>query len=147
MSFGCGPKLPEGMPKLHPCTLTITQEGQPLEGALVALMSNDSTLAKWAPSGVTDTSGKVVLKTQGKYDGAAAGEYKVIVTKEVVEKGVVLQEETATTPERSIPGKTFSYVEKQYGDVQKTPLTLKIEGKTNETFDAGKAVKEEIISN
>ena len=135
------------MPKLYPCILTITQDAQPLEGALVSLRSNDPAIAKWAASGVTDKTGKVTLKTQGKYDGAAAGEYKVVVLKEVVEEGIVLQAETETTPEKSIPGKTFSYVEKMYGDMSKTPLTLKVEGKVNETFEAGKAIKEEIISN
>ena len=145
---GCGPELPEGMPKLYPCTLTITQDGKPLEGASVILFSMDPNISKWASNGVTDSSGNVVMKTQGKYDGAAAGDYKVLVTKIIVEEGVVLQAETETTPEKSIPGKTFSYVEQQYGDPLKCPLTLTVStGKTTETLDVGKYVKEEIRSN
>lgn len=146
--LGCGSNVPKDMPKLYPCSLVITQDGTPLEGANVSLFSTDPAITKWAAGGVTDAAGKVQVQTQGKYPGAAAGEYRVIVSKTSVEKGVIVQEETETTAEKSIPGKTYSFVEARFGDLAQTPLSLKVEGKTLDApFDVGKAVKEEIFTN
>ena len=132
------------MPKLYPCTLVITQENKPLEGAVVALFHQDRSLQKWTAGGVTDKSGKVVLKTQGRYDGVVEGDYKVTVIKTEVEPGVLLNPET----EEAIPGKTWTLVEPRFGNVALTPLTLAVEGKKiSETFDVGTAIKQEMRSN
>ncbi|MCL2348704.1 MAG: hypothetical protein FWC50_10650, partial [Planctomycetaceae bacterium] len=45
---GCsGQNLPEGMPKLTAVVLTITQDGAPLEGAVVSLLPLDSANSRW----------------------------------------------------------------------------------------------------
>jgi len=131
------------MPKLHPCILEITQGNQPLEGATVALYHQDPNLQKWTAGGLTDPSGKVVLKTQGRYAGVVEGHYKVTVIKTEVEPGVLLNPET----EEAIPGKTWNLVESRYEDIAATPLTLDMAGKkTTRTLDVGTVVKEEIRS-
>jgi hypothetical protein len=140
---GCKNNLPPDIPKLYSCTLVITQENQPLEGAVVALFHQDTNLQKWTAGGVTDQSGKVVLKTQGRYDGVVAGDYKVTVIKTEVEPGVLLNAET----EEAIPGKTWTLVEAPYGNVTSTPLTLTVTGKiVSETLDVGAKVKQEVRS-
>ncbi|MGL6195669.1 MAG: carboxypeptidase-like regulatory domain-containing protein [Thermoguttaceae bacterium] len=142
--IGCGPKVPADMPKLYPCTVVITQDNQPLEGAVVTLFHQDPSLQKWTAGGLTDVSGKVVLKTQGRYDGVAEGDYKVTVTKTEVEPGILLNAET----EEAIPGKTWTLVEPTYGNVAFTTLKLNVpKKKVSETFDVGSAIKEEMRSN
>lgn len=143
LSQGCTQNVPKDMPKLYSCTLEITQGNQPLEGATVALYHQDSSLQKWTAGGLTDKSGKVVLKTQGRYDGVVDGNFKVTVIKTEVEPGVLLNAET----EEAIPGKTWNLVEPRFGNVASTPLTLSVAGKkVSETLDVGTAVKEEMRS-
>ena len=132
------------MPALYPCTLVITQDNRPLEGAVVALFHQDSSLQQWTAGGVTDQSGKVALKTQGRYDGVVEGDYKVTVTKTEVEPGVLLNAET----EEAIPGKTWTLVEPHFGNVASTPLTFRMPGKkVSETLDVGIAIRQEMHSN
>jgi len=70
--LGCG----DGGPKLYPATGTVTLDGKAVEGAEVAFVSDTAPVA----TGTTDASGKFKLNTGGK-EGAAAGEYRVMVTK------------------------------------------------------------------
>jgi len=74
---GCGPKLPDGMPKLHPVTITVTQDGTPLADANIVL----SGVGDWVSTGSTDAQGVAQLFTQGRYPGVPAGTLKVTVTK------------------------------------------------------------------
>ncbi|MDR1269130.1 MAG: hypothetical protein LBK82_06370 [Planctomycetaceae bacterium] len=83
--FGCGQKLPDGMPKLYPVTITIVQENTPLEGAIVQLIPEDSSLSTWGPMGITNASGVTELQTNGKYKGSPLGQFKVLVTKKEIE--------------------------------------------------------------
>ncbi|MGL4941836.1 MAG: carboxypeptidase-like regulatory domain-containing protein [Thermoguttaceae bacterium] len=145
---GCGgEERPKDMPPVFPCTLTITQDGKPLEGALVALYNQDAALQKWTAGGTTDASGSVTPSTQGRYRGVVPGKYKITVTKIISEGGVVISEETATTPEKSTPGKTWSYVEKKYDNIATTPLEIDMpKSKFATILDAGVAVKNEVVS-
>ena len=43
-AVGCGPKLPDGMPKLNPTTITVIQDGKPLEGAMVSMKPVDESI-------------------------------------------------------------------------------------------------------
>ena len=143
---GCGESRPAGMPRLYPATITITQEGTPLDGALVQLIPEDSANSSWGPGGTTDASGRVVLQTNGKYKGAPLGEYKVTVSKK----------EKEPHPNPELQGgqefrkylailktlKTYSFVEPQYGSIKDTPLNIEITAKEKTyTVDAGKKVK------
>ncbi|HWB12894.1 MAG TPA: hypothetical protein VG826_26960 [Pirellulales bacterium] len=72
--------------KTVPVTGKITYKGQPLEGATVAFVKEQSEGANFVPaSGVTDATGMyklVSFQTPAKpVDGAVPGSYKVIVTK------------------------------------------------------------------
>ena len=77
--IGCGSqKMPDGMPKLYPLTLNVTQEGKPLPEATVSLFSIDG-VNTWNSGGMTKTDGTLVVFTRGKYAGVPAGKYKVTV--------------------------------------------------------------------
>ena len=83
---GCAPSdIPEGMPELHPVTLTIVQSGTPLEGATIQLVPQDSANSRWACGGTSDATGKVVVQTLGKFPGAPVGSYKATIYKTLVE--------------------------------------------------------------
>jgi len=79
-SLGCaeGPGIPADLPALTPCTITVTHNGEPVEGASV-LMSPQS--GEYSAAGTTDSAGKAVMSTDGKYEGVVAGEFVATVTK------------------------------------------------------------------
>ncbi|MDR1142095.1 MAG: carboxypeptidase-like regulatory domain-containing protein [Planctomycetaceae bacterium] len=136
---GCSPKKkPDGLPKLYPLTIKITQDGNtPLANASVRLISTDqSGTTRWNVNGTTNTSGVTKLKTYGEYDGAPAGNYKVVVSKEEIVY------DTSTPPQ--ITGR-FQLVERKYSSIQETPLMVDVNQDTEEiTFDVGKSVREKM---
>ena len=70
---GCG----SSGPKLYSATGTVTFEGKPVEGAMVAFIPQQG-----APClGTTDASGKYTIMTRGK-PGAPPGTYSVTVAKQ-----------------------------------------------------------------
>jgi hypothetical protein len=131
---------PKDLPKLYPCTITVTQEQQPLAEASVFITPAEWN--KWNAGGTTDSSGKAVLYTHGKYNGVPAGTYKVTVNKYEIgpEKpnGEAILARTGNFPEPD----SFSLVDLQYTNENKTPLEITI-SKEERTFslDLGKAVK------
>ncbi len=128
--LGCGQKLPDGMPKLSPCSAIFVQNGQPLTEANIDLLLLEGN-TKWNISGTTDAAGRVEFMTNGLYRGAPKGEYKVVVTKR--ENGA-----------KDAKGYTliFSIVEKKYTDPSSTDLKMTVDGKSGEVkFDLGKPVK------
>jgi hypothetical protein len=135
------------LPKLTPCTLTFTQEGQPLDGAMVTLNPTDSS--KWYPSGITNEKGSVELYTNGKYKGAPQGNYKAVVKKVYTEPSKL-----GTPIEEGSPGyeewqqkvakekrHSWSVVEKKFTDVNTTTLEVVIPATTT-VFDLGKPAKD-----
>ena len=144
---GCSKqKRPDGMPPLHPCTIVITQDGQPLEGASVRLYSSN---VLFLVSGTTDSSGTAVIRTHGEFPGAPEATYKVVVAKEekeYIESASVTaarekaKEKGEVFEEPNLPYNFFSYVEDQYTKAETTPLEMTVtQGKNNQTFEAGKA--------
>ena len=78
---GCGgASRPADLPKLYPASITVTQEGKPLAGAMVMLYSTADNF-KWSVAGITNSSDTAELKTHGQFPGALLGEYKVTVNK------------------------------------------------------------------
>jgi len=121
--IGCGEKLPPGMPSPVPCEITVTQEDQPLAGAVVKLQPTDNS--SWTAMGRTDASGKVIIYTKDEYKGAVPGKYKVIVTKAEIGTDA-----------------SFYLVDQQYGSASTTPLEIDVvKGKATYTVDVGKAVR------
>jgi hypothetical protein len=59
---GCGEALPEGLAKLVPASVQLTQDGVPLAGATVSLIDTVGN-QRWYPGGSSDESGTVVLYT------------------------------------------------------------------------------------
>ena len=141
---GCskGPKKPSDLPKLNPTTVTVTyDDGTPVENATVALLSSETGGRTWNLTGPTDASGKLVLKTDGNWDGAPAGSYRVIVTKEISE----MEEPTEVGGSVSIKGIT-RYVDQKYSNPNTSGLTATIEdGKENNLeFKVGEKIEESV---
>jgi hypothetical protein len=151
---GCGEKLPPGLPKLNPCSITIMQEGKPLAGATVSLHSEDSSLVQWNPVGITDQNGVCVLRTQGKYSGAASGMFKVTVSKIETEPskfaggppvGVSTDEWDKQRIDANEILKSWRLVDKKYGSSATTDLTIEVtSGQNAQTFDVGAAIRSEL---
>jgi len=154
---GCGEQLPPGLPELHPTTITITQGGENLADATVSLFPEDTALSRWPAGGVTDQNGKATLKTYGKYSGAPAGKFKVMVSKTVSEGDPIPDppDQNASAEERAAYDraiKTGSYevfqvVAEEFRTADKTSLTVEIAagGSNDFTLDIGEAVKEKDV--
>ena len=90
--LGCSP---EGatLEGTVPVSGTVTQNGQPLEGAAVTFVPTDGGRSA---SGMTDASGKFSLTTLDPGDGALPGSYQVTITKkETVGKEYTQEEANA----------------------------------------------------
>jgi hypothetical protein len=150
---GCGgEKLPAGMPPPVPCEIVVTQDGQPLEGAIVRLVPTDGS--EWNSLGRTDASGKMTAYTLDRYKGAVPGKYKVAVSKTEQDapsgpelsfeerQKMILQGQTP--PEAPMPA-SYNLVEVQYADVTTTPLEIEVKkGSPSHKVDVGKAVRVKI---
>lgn len=142
--IGCGQNVPDDFPKIYPVKLRIMQEGKPLEHAPILLRSTDQS-STWTVGGVSDATGTVTLWTHGKYQGAPAGQFKVLVSK-VVNEGeaeylAALNREDAVAA-RKIDVKSFSLVEERFESEATTPLEIEITPKTRIIdIDAGPAVR------
>lgn len=77
---GCGG---DGRPSLVKVTGTVTLDGQPLEGAMVALklVTDDKSKYQRPSSATTDAQGKFTPQTYVKDDGLPVGKYKVGIQK------------------------------------------------------------------
>ena len=138
---------PAGMPKLYPASITVTQEGTPLGGAMVQLIPEDSANSRWGPSGLSDASGIVVLRTNGRYPGAPLGTYKVVVSKQEFEPHP--HPEWANLPEDD-PNhwkyvqivenlKAYEVVDRKCGSIADTPLRIEVTAKEKTySVDVGK---------
>ncbi|MDR2642563.1 MAG: hypothetical protein LBC74_07195 [Planctomycetaceae bacterium] len=130
---GCGQNMPDGMPKLYPCQITVTRDGQPFAMASVKLYPVEPQKKEWSTTGLTGTNGVVDLRTNANYRGIPAGKYKIIVVKEDVED----------------IDKNFYYrlntVDPNLGDMESTPLEIEIKsGKNKQTIDVGPEIKTRI---
>lgn len=125
---------PEGLPKLYPCSITVTQDGQPLAGASIQLV--DDAIDRWPVTGLTNSSGTASLVTYGKFPGAPAGEYRVIVKKSNVKVLSVGDEHTSGSRE------IYSLVAIEYTKGDATPLKIRVEkGRNRQDFDIGQEVR------
>ena len=146
--FGCSrQRVPDGFPKLVSVTLTITQEGTPLAGAMVSLIDPSGSVP-FTVGGITNEKGSVILYTHGLHKGAPLGKFKVCIVK--TESDSVPPAPALYTPEfeaytqalKKNPPKTYTLVEKRYTNLNTTPLELDISGSLTTTLDVGKMVKD-----
>ncbi|MCL2117733.1 MAG: hypothetical protein FWH27_04805 [Planctomycetaceae bacterium] len=141
---GCGgKKKPDGLPALYPCEIKVMQDGAPLAGAIVSLVLTEGS-NKWGVSGGTNDQGVAKVYTHGDFAGAPAGQYKVLITKTVIEDAPT--QEQLNNPNYAGPmGTDYDYIDLQYKSLKSTPLTIEItSGKNTKDFDVGKAIREKV---
>ena len=147
---GCSSNLPDGLPRLYPCQITVIQDGAPLADAVVTLQSPEAGQL-WFPMGTTDVSGVAVMDTNGRYPGAPEGVFKVLVFKGVSEPSRLGPPPPEDSPEYGAWAARASeevrneyiVVDPIYNDAATTPHEIKIEtrGRNEMTVDVGKAVR------
>lgn len=147
--FGCaGEKRPDNLPKLFKTKIVVVQDGKPLEGASVVVVNTNYATSPWSAGGRTDAQGTVQLVTEGKYPGVPEGKYKVTVSK-VEEPNIELPSETDSAEYqkkvKEIENNTFNLVEKNFGNISSTPLTIDVSSATDtHTLDVSPGVREKI---
>jgi len=139
LQMGCNKDTdrPADLPKLFPVSITVTQEGKPLEKATVTMSAK--TPDKYGTCmGETDASGVAVMYTYG-FKGAPLGQYVVSIEKRVVEGA----KEVKIEPEGIIDhvgGKVYNYVDKKYMGAD-SPHGIEVTEKgAQETFEVGAPV-------
>ena len=139
---GCSKnQRPDGLPPTYPLTITVLQEGKPLEGATVSLVSSEMT---WVIGGVTDAEGKATMVTHGKFDGAPEGTFSVRVQKTIYEgreeyDAAMTSGDTAAA--QRVDVKMFQLVEDVYTS-KDTPIKVEVKRDTKTLeVDAGPAVR------
>ena len=143
--FGCmDSSRPTDLPPLFPCTVSVTQGGGPLAGALVELQSPDSPT--YRPSSTTDESGNATMMTYG-YPGAPAGKYKIIVRKSVEDDIVYGEDERGE--QTIVSSNHYNVVEDIYNDASRSPHEVEVPANakgTRITIDVGTAIRVKIQS-
>ncbi|MFG0267408.1 MAG: hypothetical protein ACF8AM_20000, partial [Rhodopirellula sp. JB055] len=151
---GCGDSRPEGMPETYPASITVSQDGVPLADATVTFYPEDSSLNRWPVGGTTNEEGTATLMTSTRYEGAPAGKFKVIVSKDVTEgdpypkhPGPGATRDEINEYDRALKtGKfeVYKVVAKEYRTAGTTPLTVEVTSSGENIFseDLGAPVKE-----
>ena len=140
---------PADFPDTVSCVITITQDSAPLEGASVSLIPTDGA-KDWLFGATTDASGNAKIFTYGREAGAPKGKYKVVVTKTETDpsKYTMPDETDSAAMERYSQNvmneklNSYSLIESVYTSASTTTLELEITGKTTQTYDVGKKVKD-----
>ncbi|MDO5553961.1 MAG: hypothetical protein Q4G68_09370 [Planctomycetia bacterium] len=134
---GCnrGPQPPADMPKLTPCSVTVVTDDGPLVGATIDLYpASGEPGYDWLIQGRTDEIGKATIRTQDRFEGCPAGDFRVMVTKTV--------SETSEATSANLKVKSYSLVDAKYSDRATTPLTLTVgDSPCNEKFELGPSKK------
>jgi hypothetical protein len=123
---GCFGRIP-----VHPVKGTITFDGKPMKGGgSIAFVPLGDQQGKTA-GGEVLADGTYQLMTHQPGDGSMAGDFRVVITQ-------VTQKEPERTPDGKAPPKgSLSLPEADripaiYADSQNSPLTAKVEAKSNE---------------
>jgi hypothetical protein len=130
---------PGDLPQLFPCTISVIQDGQPLEGAFVEFHAKDGE-PKYRPTAYTGADGNAVMLTYG-FSGVPAGKYKVTISKLVDDDFVYRTDEAGI--QVIVSSNTYRLVESRYSDPATTPHEIEITGKKMPpvSFDVGKVVR------
>ena len=84
---------------------------------------------KWGVAGHTNASGVAVMRTGGQYDGAPAGTYKVLISKNES------PDMPDVAPANWVAPITY-HIDKKFSDIAATPYTLAVANKAvNEKFE------------
>ncbi len=136
----CHKDVPKGFPKIYPCKITLTHEGNPAEGVRVYLFSKGEK-CPWAIAGVTDSNGVAVIKTHGQYVGAPKGTFAVVLEKTETEGNGILNELSPVSRDEVEAVKTYSLVGVDYTATETTPIEIQVNGKTEQAFEIGPKVR------
>lgn len=138
LASGCtSQRLPEGMPRLIPLTLSFVQQDKPLAEAVVSLVPEDPE-SRWSAGGTTDANGRLLPKTMGRYAGVAPGRYKVVVYKQEID----LTSEKTQLKDKIELHDVYYLVDPRFGDSGTTPLVLDTDqGGKSVSFDVGDSVR------
>ena len=120
----------DGNPGTVPVSITITQKGTPVSGAVVTIISTDGKGN--TAGGTTNSSGVATLETPPKWKGAMPGEYAVAVKK------WERFEFPAPTPEypNQMGSERRNVFPEQFGEYSTSGFTLTVGNKaTTEKFD------------
>lgn len=146
---GCsGEKRPDGFPKIYPSSITVSDDNGPLSDIKISLFAKEGN-CPWPIGGTTNASGKADLVTYGKFKGAPAGEFIVVLAKSEIEDAHLMPKgnddgivEVNTQKPQKTSFRVFSLIDPKYSDKATSPLTMKIEQRgANETFKLGKPVR------
>lgn len=138
--FGCGggPQRPAGMPALHPCVITVLQEGKPLAGVTVSLVIAEGE-PQWKGGATTDERGVATVVTYGEFPGVRVGLHKVLLTKR--ESIAPLPPSNVDAQGRIMGGPTMApsmipakdYIDPKYSDEKTTEFSIDIKPKQQNT--------------
>ncbi|MDR0337995.1 MAG: carboxypeptidase-like regulatory domain-containing protein [Planctomycetaceae bacterium] len=133
--LGCNhSRRPAGLPVLHPCAITVTQNGEPVADVSVQLVSKEESV--WSVTGTTDTSGNAVLVTFGQFRGAPVGDYKVVLSKRLMETNTSASEYVSDITQ------VYSLIDVKYTDSETSPLEMSVEkGRNAMSFEIGSPVR------
>jgi hypothetical protein len=125
--FGCGPKNPGTIA----VSVKVTQNGSPLDRAIVSIISSDDK--GYSASGQTDSDGVAKLHTTDGWDGAFPGAYYVGISKS---EKIVFPAPTAETPDATRTEQK-ELLPAKYKQHQNSGFTLTVGSKRGEvhTFD------------
>jgi hypothetical protein len=127
---GCG----DGKVRRYPVTGIVKVDGQPAEGATIIFcpVNGPPEVMRERPFSQTDSSGHYELKTLEPGDGAPVGEYKVTIRWMSWPKN----NSAELDRDRGGGGQGFDRLGNRYWDLDKTPLTAKVDkGKNEIPFD------------
>lgn len=114
------------LPKTYPVVGSVTCDGQPVAGASV--MFNSIENGGYGSVAVTDTNGRYKLMTFSPGDGVVPGDYKVAITKLVLEgSGGDSPMASSGDPKNLLPTK--------YADDSASGLKATVEAKPDNVFD------------
>jgi hypothetical protein len=147
LAMGCGGSHSASRKPTHKVTGSVVMAGAPVIGAFVVF--SPKQLGQPAATGRTDDSGKFILTTYDTGDGAAAGDYAVLVSKTAAKEatGAVASHEAIASGKvkpgaaHSTGGKSTSAAKSEsglpdkYSDLAATPLNATVKAGEANVFD------------
>jgi hypothetical protein len=153
---GCDSSLPDELGVLYPVTITITNDGQPIDNVTVMLSNKTTSFGAWAHTGITDSNGTTQIQTVlGSRYGKGVPEGKYTIT--LVKTLSLPPELEPTMKEQSMPVKEVQNLQKkrdQFWEQNRiipkilessdlSPISLTVEKKTELNIDISKFEKTE----
>lgn len=150
--IGCGQKLPDGIPPLNPVLITVTIDGEPMEGIGVnAFPKESAAFSGLTFFGKTDAAGVAEMMTNGLYSGLPEGEMILCAEKTLSVDGPTKiaqankppindrDELTAYSIQVEKERTEFRIIGTDYNTKETSPLSLTVKkGKNNLSFDIPK---------